>query len=118
VLVYVIAVSLQRSHLALPACHEPLVPGNPAIREQTEPQARRHGHFAASAGLDQQGARRACFVEILADRPEPRLARGHEADDVPAVGLAVDATLDAYPSGGCVVSACLHRCLAFDVALR
>jgi hypothetical protein len=47
--------------------------------------------------------------QIFANRSEPRLASGHEADGVPAAPLTVDATLDAYSSGDGVFSACLHR---------
>jgi hypothetical protein len=91
----VIAVLLERALVTLAGLDLLSESREPPPRDGSKPKLRRDRHLAAPAALDEPRPHCAGLVEIYPDSPEARLAAGHEADCVVAVGLQVDAALNA-----------------------
>jgi hypothetical protein len=90
----VVAVRLECPLAPLAGGDPRLKPCKPAVDHRREAQPRGHGQGAGFGRRDQQLSLAPGRVEVAGDGAEAGLARQHEADEVLAVGLAVDAPLD------------------------
>jgi hypothetical protein len=102
--VELVAVRLERARVALTGRDPRLEALKPAARDGVEAKVRRARHGAGLDRRDRRGALVTRGGEVEADRPKPQPARAAAADGVLAVGLAVDAALDAD------AARCSHAC--------